>query len=74
MADFLLRYRTTPHSTTGIIPAELMTKQQLRTRLSLIHPSANVSATVEKKQGQQKAQFDGVNTERAFSVGDVVRV
>ena len=33
--DFLLRSRTTPHSTTGISPAELLMKHRLRTRLSL---------------------------------------
>ena len=34
LADFLLRYRTTPHSTTGISPAELLMKRRLRTRLN----------------------------------------
>ena len=33
IADFLLRYRTTPHSTTGATPAELLMKCRLRTRL-----------------------------------------
>ena len=36
LANFLFRYRTTPHSTTGATPAELMVKRRLRTRLSLI--------------------------------------
>ena len=33
LADFLLRYRTTPHSTTGAMPAELLMRRRLRTRL-----------------------------------------
>ena len=36
LADFLLRYRTTPHSTTGVAPAEWLMKRRLRTRLSLV--------------------------------------
>ena len=36
IADFLLRYRTTPHSTTGVAPAEWLMKRRLRTRLSLV--------------------------------------
>ena len=32
----LFRHRTTPQSTTGVTPAELMVKYRLRTRLSLI--------------------------------------
>ena len=31
-ADFLLRYRTTPHSTTGAMPAELLLRRRRRTR------------------------------------------
>ena len=38
LADFLFRYRTTPHSTTGTTPAELLMKRRLRTRLSLVKP------------------------------------
>ena len=33
LADFLIRYRTTPHSTTGAMPAELLMRRRLRTRL-----------------------------------------
>ena len=32
LADFLLRYRTIPHSTTGAAPAELLMRRRLRTR------------------------------------------
>ncbi|XP_062604323.1 uncharacterized protein K02A2.6-like [Saccostrea cucullata] len=38
LADLLLKYRITPHTTTGVAPAELFLKRQLRSRLSLIKP------------------------------------
>ncbi|CAB4030743.1 Transposon Tf2-9 poly, partial [Paramuricea clavata] len=47
LANFLLRYRTTPHSTTGVSPGELMMKRRLRTRLSLVKP--DLAQVVEGK-------------------------
>ena len=44
---FLREYRSTPHSTTGKTPAELMLGRQFRTRLSLLQPDL---PHVEKKQ------------------------
>ena len=35
---FLFKYRITPHSSTGVSPAELMFKRRLRCRLDLLHP------------------------------------
>lgn len=72
LANFLIKYRSTPHSVTGRSPAELMLKRQLRTRLSLVKPS--LAKVVEDKQFQQKLYHDGRNKERVFSVGDDVRV
>jgi transposase InsO family protein len=57
LANFLLRYRTTPHSTTGVSPGELMMKRRLRTRLSLVKP--DLAQVVEGKQEQQKVYKDG---------------
>ena len=37
LADFLLRYRITPHSTTHRAPAELLMGRKLRTRLDLLY-------------------------------------
>eukprot|EP00112_Aurelia_sp_Birch-Aquarium-sp1_P007391 Seg1804.5 transcript_id=Seg1804.5/GoldUCD/mRNA.D3Y31 product="putative protein K02A2.6" protein_id=Seg1804.5/GoldUCD/D3Y31 len=51
LADFLLTYRSTPHSVTKQAPSELFTKRILRTRLSLVKP--NLASAVEKKQHQQ---------------------
>ena len=56
LSSLLLRYRTTPHSTTGISPAELMVKRRLRTRLSLVKP--NLAQAVESKQEKQKLYKD----------------
>ena len=73
IADFLLRYRTTPHSSTGVTPAELMTKRQFRTRLTLLKP--DLAKQSEKIQLRQKKQFDkGRKVERFLSCGDIVRV
>jgi transposase InsO family protein len=72
IANFLFKYRSTPHSTTGVSPAELMTKRQFRTRMSLVKP--NLSDHVEKRQASQKLQYDKSKVDRGFDVGDIVRV
>ena len=45
LSNFLLIYRSTPHSVTGVTPAELFLKRQLRTRLTLVKPQ--LQRTVE---------------------------
>ena len=72
LANFLLKYRTTPQSTTGFTPAELLMKRRLRTRLSLIMP--DLSQKVENKQAKQKRHFQGNRKQHVFHVGDRVRV
>ncbi|CAB3983487.1 Transposon Ty3-I Gag-Pol poly, partial [Paramuricea clavata] len=73
LANFLLRYRTTPHSTTGVSPGELMMKRRLRTRLSLVKP--DLAQVVEGKQEQQKVYKDGKGkSERTFEKEERVRV
>ena len=39
LARFLLRYRITPHSTTGVSPVELLMNRQLQTQLTHLRPS-----------------------------------
>ena len=56
LADFLLRYHTTPHSTTGATPAELLMRRLLRTRQSLVKP--DLVQVVESKQSTQKEYKD----------------
>nr|XP_054759939.1 uncharacterized protein K02A2.6-like [Lytechinus pictus] len=72
LANFLLKYRTTPQSTTGFTPAELLMKRRLRTRLSLILP--DLSQKVENKQSSQKRYFKGSRRYRSFDVGENVRI
>jgi hypothetical protein len=73
LANFLFKYRTTPHSTTGVTPAELMVKRRLRNRLSLIKP--DLAQAVESKQDKQKEYKDMKSKkERSFVRCDRVRV
>ena len=51
---FVFNYRLTPHSTTGVSPAELMFGRRLRSRLDLLWPSESVSAKVHERQQAQK--------------------
>jgi hypothetical protein len=48
LGRFLLKYRITPHSTTGVPPAQLLMNRKLHTHLDLIHP--NVSDRVLERQ------------------------
>ena len=50
VARFLFQYRNIPHSTTGMIPAELLMGRKLRSRLDLIRPS--LDERVQDKQEQ----------------------
>ena len=71
VADFLLRYRTTPHSTTGATPAELLMKRRLRTRVSLVKP--DLTQEIENKQSKQKQRKDlNNNKDRQFSENNIV--
>ena len=70
IARVLFQYRTTPHSTTGITPAELLLGRKLRSRLDLLKP--NIGQKVAAKQQQQKNFHDTHCRERTFSVGERV--
>ena len=56
LSRFLLKYRATPHSTTGVTPAQLLMKKKIRTRLDLLLP--NIASQVRLKQGYQKHAHD----------------
>ena len=66
---FLLRYRITPHTTTGESPSVLLYGRQLRTRLDLYRPS--VSDNVSQKQ--QHLVNTSSDKYRFLQVGDRVR-
>ena len=63
---FLLKYRTTPHSTTNVSPSELLNKRQIRNVLDLVKPSVcdRVSSKVKKPN----------TVVRSFNIGDKVMV
>ena len=72
LSRFLLKYRLTPHSTTGRSPAELLLGRQPRSRLDLLHP--DVSGRVQESQARQQRAHDTHSRARAFQVGDRVYV
>ena len=52
LSRFLFQYRITPHTTTGVSPAELLMGRQPRSHLDLMHPQ--VSSRVHANQFRQK--------------------
>lgn len=70
ISTYLLTYRTTAHSTTGVPPCKLFLQRELRTRLTLLQPDCERS--VLDKQSQQKMTHDRSSRLRAWSVGDKV--
>ena len=72
VANFLLSYRTTPHTTTGVTPASLFVGRELRTKLDLIKP--DIDRRVCEKQARQKEDHDKKVMYRSFTVGEKVMV
>ena len=70
LSRFLLKYRITPHSTTGTTPSELLMDRKLRSRLDLLFP--DLQKTVEDKQWKQKQAHDNMKQIRSFREGDQV--
>ncbi|XP_031780280.1 uncharacterized protein K02A2.6-like [Nasonia vitripennis] len=66
---YLLYYRSTPHSTTGVSPDELQIGKKLRTRLSAI--SSVACENVERSQERQCRNFKG-NRNIEFKKNNVV--
>ena len=72
LARFLFKYRNTPHTTTGVTPAELLMGRKPRTHLSLIHP--NLAVRVQRQQENQKFVHDQRTKHREFNIGDPVMI
>ena len=53
---FLFHYRTTPHTTTGVTPAELLVGRRLRTHLDLIHPDLMTGTKETRKTSTGQKQ------------------
>ena len=56
ISKFLFTYRITPHSVTGVAPAELLMGRRLRSRLDTWHP--DLSKKVSYQQERQKRNHD----------------
>ena len=63
LQEFLLSYRTTPHTLTGKTPSEMVFGRRVRTRMDLVRPNLK-----EKISRQSR----GVLTPKGFDVGDTV--
>ena len=72
LARFLFWYRLTPHSTTGVPPAELLLGRRPRSKLDLLKP--NLTETVEAKTAMQMKHHDTHTRARSFQVEDNVYV
>ena len=70
VSKLLFKYRITPHTTTGISPAELLLGRKPMSRLDLVHP--DVSSRVRKKQEMQKLIHDQHARNRNFVAGDEI--
>ena len=72
IARMLFQYRITPHSTTGVSPAELLMGRRIRSHLDQIRP--DLSGHVESKQEAQKKYHDRHSKARTFEINDPVFV
>ena len=71
LSRFLFKYRITPHTTTGLSPAEMLMGRRLRSHLDLLRP--NVGARIRQQEERQKASHDRSRVvSRQFAIGDDV--
>ena len=70
LCNFLLTYRSSPHSTTGVSPCSLFLKREVRTRFEILKP--NQESRVMDKQSQQKSDHDKRSRHRQFFLGQSV--
>ena len=69
LSKFLFHYRLTPHTTTGIAPAELLLGRRPRSCLDLVKP--DLSQQVQRKQLTQVANRGG-RADKQFDIGSAV--
>lgn len=58
LPEFLLAYRSTPHTVTGVAPAALLFNRQIRTRLPSITEEKEVDYRMMHKQAQQNVKIN----------------
>ena len=68
----MFHYRITPHSTTGVPPAELLFGRRIRSHLDQVKP--DLTSQVTLKQTLQKKYHDCGTKSRSFQIGDAVLV
>ena len=68
--NFLLRYRSTPHATTGCTASKLFLQREVRTRLSLVEP--DTARLLAANQSKMKANYDKHAKLRKFSLGQPI--
>ena len=72
LANFLMTYRTTLHSTTNIAPCTLFLQREIRTQFNLLQPDP--ARRVCEKQAEQVTHHDQHAKQRSFQVGQRVMV
>lgn len=72
LSKFLLTYRITPQTSTGVAPSTLLMGRRLRSRLDRFFP--DLTLRVEDKQLKQAQQHDCSKPLRSFKQGDRVYV
>ena len=72
LARFLFKYRTTPHTTTGQTPSELLMGRKLRIHFD--HMIPDIRNKVHEKQLSQKKYHDSTSAQRKFIQGDHVYI
>lgn len=72
ISRFLFHYRSTPHSTTMISPAELLMNRRIRTHLEMIKPDMNTSMKRKQLSETERMHLKGSFRNPTFKVGDTV--
>ena len=72
LAKFLIAYRNTPHSTTGVSPAQLILGRPLRTRQDLVKRNLNRKMVNQQNQQSIRSANEKGRQRRQLEVGDSV--
>ena len=56
--QFLMHYRVTPHSTTGVSPAEMMFGRKIRTKFDLLRPGETIADKVVTAQQKMRNSYN----------------